>query len=264
MAEKLPVVATITEAVAVFRALAPDIARVGWLTLVVMTAQSMLFDGAVVMQEPSDEGDWLGRFLFTFSLGLLNLPVLTSVHRLVLQGQGGRVGLVIAREEGMFLWAGFRMLPMIMLAALPIGVILGLSSTLLAAAVQEGDGGAALLLVVLRMLSSVALALFACRYLLVFPAAAVGRKLSLAEAARLLKGRLLGFCLILFLVWFASWLPQVPLFFLARVIPMTAALLSACCGTISTLLFAVTLALVYRRLAGEPDAGPSDGTAFTA
>ncbi|PKU23877.1 hypothetical protein [Telmatospirillum siberiense] len=259
MAEKLPVAATIAAAFAAFRALAPAIARVGWLMLVVMTAQFLLLDtAAVVEDDPPRPGPLIAKLLITIALGVANLPVLTSVHRLVLQGSSARMGFFLRREEWLFFWSGFRMLPILVLVALPVSLVLGFLSTLLVAAGQDGDLALEALLLLSRILAAIAIVVFACRYLLIFPAAAIGWKLPLRDAAALLKGNLPRFCLILFPIWFAGWLPQFLLSFLGGRLPLTSALLGACCSTISTLLFSVTLALIFRRLADERRA--SSGT----
>ncbi len=254
MAENLPIVPTIANAFATLRFLAPAIARFGWLTLVVMTGQFILLDlMATTPDDAAPAGSPVVILVITLLLGLLNLPVLTSVYRLVLQGAGARTGFRLGREEGLFLWSGFRMLPMLVAVALPTGLLLGFFSAVLAAAIkgEGGGGGAAFLLFCLRVAAAVGIVAFACRYLLIFPAAAVGRKLSLHDAAALLKGNVLRLCLILLPVWFLGWLPRFLLQFLADVLPLTAALLGACCSTVSTFLFAVTLSVVFLRLSED-------------
>lgn len=256
MSEKLPVVATIAEAVGVFRALAPVIARVGWLTLVVMTAQFLLLDDAAIpMDDPPRAGPLVLLLLVSILLGIANLPVLTSVHRLVLLGPQARTGFTLRREEWLFFWSGFRMLPMLFVVAVPVSLVLGVLSTFLAAAAQDESLVLGGVLLLARVLAAIAIVVVACRYLLIFPAAAVGRTLSLRDGASLLKGNLLNFCLILFPIWFVGWLPQFLLSFLGDLLPLTTALLSACCSTVSTLLFSVTLALVFRRLTSDGDQG---------
>lgn len=260
MAEKLPVVATIVDAFAVLRLLTPAIARFGWLTLVVVTGQFILVN--LVMSAHGDEpqpGPLAVALLITILLGFCNLPVLTSVHRLVLQGDAARAGLTLRREEWLFLWSGFRMLPMLLLVAVPIGLMFGLLTAAIVVAMKDSGVPAAIVLVPLRLMVAAGIVAFACRYLLIFPAAAIGRQLTLGEAAALLKGNVLRLCLILIPVWFIGWLPQVFLRFLVDVLPLTGALLGACCSTVSTILFAVTLSLVFRRLTDVPAAGRPAG-----
>lgn len=250
MAEKLPVMATVVDAFATLRVLAPSISRFGWLTLVVMTGQFILINLTVTAQGDMPEpGPLIVALLFTIVLGFVNLPVMTSVHRLVLQGQGARAGLTLGREEWLFFWSGFRMLPMLLLVAVPIGLMLGIVTAMINIAMKDSMVPVAIMLFPLRLAVAAGVIAFACRYFLIFPAAAIGRRLSLGDAAGLLNGNVLRLCLILVPVWFIGWLPQVVLGVLIDVLPLTGALLGACCSTVSTLLFAVTLSLVYRRLA---------------
>ncbi len=250
MAEKLPVVATVVEALATLRFLMPAISRFGWLTLVAMTGQFLLVDGmAAAPDDAPQPGRLILALLVTIVLGFVNLPVMTSVHRLVLQGPGARAGLTLRREEWLFFWSGFRMLPMLLLVAVPIGLLLGFSATVIAVVMKDSPGSSVIVLFFLRLLAVAGIMVFSCRYFLIFPAAAIGRKLTLGDAAGLLKGNVLRLCLILIPVWFSGWLPQVLLRFLVDTLPLTGALLAACCSTVSTILFAVTLSLVFRRLA---------------
>jgi hypothetical protein len=253
MSEKLPIVATVTESVAALRHLAPSIARFGWLTLVVMTVQFIVVNAEMAAErETPGLGPLVIALLIAFVLGIVNLPVITSVHRLVLQGPGARAGLALRREEWLFFWSGVRLVPMLLLVALPAGLALGIASAALAMGLRDSGFPAVLIVFPLQLLVAAGIAAFACRYLLIFPAAAIGLTLKLGDAASLLDGNVLRLCLVLVPVWITGWLPQFILRAATNILPLTGALLGACCSTISTMLFAVTLSVVFRRLAAGP------------
>lgn len=254
MPEKLPVVATIVETISTLRLLTSAIARFGWLTLVAMTAQFILADVVLANESDKSSSDLMIVGFLCAILGLLNLPVITSVHRLVLHGAHARTGLALRREEGLFLWAGLRMVPVLLMVAIAIGLVFGFLSGIISVAMKESALPAAIVLGPLQAAEAALITLFSCRYFLIFPAAAVGRTLKLGDAAALLNGNVLRLCAILVPVWVTGWLPQLIAHILADSLPLTGALLGACFGTISTMLFAVSLSLVFRRLSDVPDA----------
>jgi hypothetical protein len=248
MTEKLPVIATVVDACSTLRFLTPAIARFGWLTVVTMTAQFLLAN--LLSPAAGDMSSFdlvIIAFLSAF-LGLINLPVITSIHRLVLQGAGARAGFAVRREEWQFLWSGFRMLPLLVVMALVIGVAFSLLSAAIASAMKNPALSEVDILAPLQILEAVAITFFASRYFLLFPAAAIGKPLKLRDAAKLLKGNVMRLCVILLPVWITGWLPQLIQRVLAASLPLTSALLGACSSTVSTMLFAVTLSLVFRHL----------------
>jgi len=190
MTEKLPVFATVAEA---FRCLRQNascifpyvgaliVVMVATVVIAVMTGAGALLLGRFSgFQTAPKLAMVLGVGGAMLVCGVVSLPIVTSLQRLVLQGPGARFGFAYGREEWMTLWAAIRLMAACFAAmfvcAIPLIIVLiafkGLSQT-------YGLAGMATTVFVLLILPVI---LLQFRLYLVVPAAANGLRLTLRQS----------------------------------------------------------------------------------
>jgi hypothetical protein len=105
----------------------------------------------------------------------LCVPVVTSAHRIVLQGSRGRVGWIFRHEEQTFIVAALRFLGPLLLGVLVLAIaVFGIGLVMVSVSSGQPGDGLFLSAMAVELVLKAALGYWITRYLLIFPAAAVG------------------------------------------------------------------------------------------
>ncbi len=243
MGGKIPVIETVRQAFQLLRTEGHRILVVGAAVALWMALQQVLI---IKMGQDVSSPNKL-RLLYLFPLSFLSsvviLPLITSAHRIVLQWEGGRTGWGFRREEWVYFLGWLRLFVPILVASLICGVIIVLT------AIISRNSHVGFLMAPLRIVLVAALILVMCNYMLILPAAAIGKKLPLRRSSKLLKGNNLRLILAFAMVQTPGWLINFGLNRLGADFWMFKAALTGVVSTFSAVLFAFLLSLAYRRLA---------------
>lgn len=256
LAEKLPIFPTVLEAYGWLLRNSNRVGAYAWLaTLLIAASDFAMLHRAEAAQLKAVYGGALLTVLVAVVQAVQTLafiPVVTSTHRLILQGRHGRTGVGYRREEWAFLWTGAKLIPRSLLAwvaaFLPVGAVYAL---LMVRHVAKPT----MLLVCgpLAAVAALAAAAFLMRYQMAFPAAALGGKLTFGDSARLLKGN--GFRLFAAVV--ICTVPCSVLRFLLGLLIDRAGvpilLLQAMASVALAVVCAACVSFAYRRFVNEKD-----------
>lgn len=233
-----------------------ELVRLGAIPLLVLAALGT----ALLMPEMSFKSRLWASLAFQAGMYLMFLPVVTSWHRLILQGPGPHVGYRFGHEE--FLYT-----EMLLGIGLMVSLFLLVSGLLFTAPLISGASwivGASLTEWTCRMFAWLMSFAVVCRFVLVLPAAALGKEMRIAESGFILRGNVLRFIAAYFLVLVLPqsllWLVGDPSSWILRgnsgEPPLASALASFYVGLAATLLFwalsVAVLSLVYRSLIPSP------------
>jgi len=110
MAETIPVVATIGEALRLLRWEGHRVLLLGAaLALASVVERALIIQMGIDTNHP-DLAQLLPLLPMALPYAILSLPLVTSAHRIVLQGERGRTGLTFGREEWLYVCGGLRLL----------------------------------------------------------------------------------------------------------------------------------------------------------
>lgn len=123
---------------------------------------------------------------FQWLVPVVMIPVVTSWHRLILLGvdeEGSRIGYKYGAEE----WVYFKALIVLVIAFFVTNFLLGIILGPILAGLAQFLGSAALA-GVYRLILLLVVFLIVCRFLLVLPAAALGKKMDIAKSSLAMQG----------------------------------------------------------------------------
>lgn len=187
MAATLPVFATVGTAYRLVWRHAGRLAGISWPLMAVYVIQQMI----VLYMRRVDlvAGEQTVLAVCGLIAIVLAIPVATSAYRLFLLGESARISLGFGREEGLYVWASLRFGFRYILVSLAVGVAvtvvaLGLRAAGVPLPIHERPGvGFIAVAALLGLVVLLALSIYLARFLLIFPAAATGRSLTLKQAA---------------------------------------------------------------------------------
>lgn len=192
MAATLPVFATVGTAYRLVWRHAGRLAGISWPLMAVYVIQQMIVLYMRRVDLVAGEQTVLAVFaLFAFVLGI---SVTTSSYRLFVQGEGARVSLGFRREELLYLWALLRLFLLYFAIILALGIVvtvvaLAFHSTGHDVSFRALEGSLKVALVAVAFVAILAIIYYLTQFVLILPAAALGQRMTLHEAARRAQGR---------------------------------------------------------------------------
>lgn len=247
MAEKLPVFATIGEALRLLRQEGYRVLLLGAVVALATTVQQAL----VVKLGLNAPHPDISQLAYLLLMGLVSfafyLPLVTGAHRIVLQGEQGRTGWGLHREEWLYVLSSFRLMGPFLAVALIVFVL----SLILGAMAIPLHADQATFMMAMGTVSIFFVSgiwFLICRYMLIFPAAAIGEKLSLRRSSELLKGNTWRFFWLISLVSIATSLINAALVLLGPGLWLLQATVIGIVYSLDAILVAFLLSLTYRRL----------------